>query len=301
MKLGSANPSGSAFFPVDSSGAQGSFHPHSKWMIRPRLARVFIFGFGRASEALLPGNSLGVRIATTTHPFHTSTSTRIPTQSSTPPYSLFYSFMVLRKPPPPRLENLNKWNARSASPTSPSKSSPSKPRTRLNRAPSEDSIYSPDLNTSPAFDLMPLEEAQRSPVGSPASHPPNPWTESFGDRAKYEYPATQAQSACPTDAEGGGQWIPSPLQAGSHATENGWHQAAQPAPPGHNGSTGEVPVQLQSNNPFLKPQTANVRQNSSDSNDWNDRHSHTTASSDPPSQSMIDLPRPLSSPLACAC
>ncbi|CEJ59870.1 hypothetical protein PMG11_08471 [Penicillium brasilianum] len=194
--------------------------------------------------------------------------------------------MVLRKPPPPRLENLHKWNARAASPTSPStspsKSSPSQSRARLNRAPSEDPIYSPDLNTSPAFDLMPLEEAQRSPVGSPASHPPNPWTESFGDRASYEYPATQAQSSYLTHTGGG--------IAGSHATENSWHQGALPAPPGHNGSTGEVPAQLRSNNPFLKPRTANMRQNSLDSNDWNDRHSHTTASSDPLSQTEGYIP-----------
>jgi hypothetical protein len=195
--------------------------------------------------------------------------------------------MVLRKPPPPRLENLHQWNAHPASPTSPSTSSPSK-RRALNRAPSEDPIYSPDLNTSPAFDLMPLEEAQRSPVGSPTSHPPNPWTESFGDRAKHEYPPALADSSYPTEAEDRRQWIPPALQTGSYAAENGWHQASQPAPPAPNGSTGEVPVQLQSNNPFLKPRPVDTRQNSTDSNHWNDRHSHASASSDPLSQSMID-------------
>lgn len=197
--------------------------------------------------------------------------------------------MVLRKPPPPRLENLHKWNAHPASPTSPSTSSPSQRQARLYRAPSEDSIYSPDLNTSPAFDLMPLEEAQRSPVGSPTSHPPNPWTESFGDSAKHEYTATLGDSSYPTEAEGGRQCIPPALQTGSHApTENSWHQASPLAPPAHNGSTGEVPVQLQSNNPFLKPRPVDTRQNSIDSNNWNDRHSHASASSDPLSQSMID-------------
>jgi hypothetical protein len=196
--------------------------------------------------------------------------------------------MVLRKPPPPRLENLHQWNAHPASPTSPPTSSPSKRRAHLNRAPSEDSIYSPDLNTSPAFDLMPLEEAQRSPVGSPTSHQTNPWTESFGDRAKHEYPATLADSSYPTEAEDRGQWIPPALQTGSYAAENDWHQASQPAPPAHNSSPGEVPVQLQSNNPFLKPRSVDTRQNPTDFNHWNDRHSHASASSDPLSQSTID-------------
>jgi hypothetical protein len=240
-------------------------------------------------KPLLPGHSLGGLDCHDDISFTFIYLNQDIKQSSIPPYSLLDSFMVLRKPPPPRLENLNKWNARAASPTSPSKSSPSQPRARPNRAPSEDSIYSPDLNTSPAFDLMPLEEAQKSPVGSPASHPRNPWTESFGDRASYEYPATQAQSSYPNDTGDG--------IAGSHATENSWHQGAQPAPPGHNGSAGEVPVQLRSNNPFLKPRTANMRQSSLDSNDWNDRHSHTTASSDPLSQSTIDPPRPCLLPL----
>lgn len=194
--------------------------------------------------------------------------------------------MVLRKPPPPRLENLHQWNAHPASPTSPSTSSPSK-RRALNRAASEDSIYSPDLNTSPAFDLMPLEEAQRSPVGSPTSHPPNPWTESFGDRAKHDYSATLTDSSYPTDTEDRRQWIPPALQTGSYATENGWQQAPLPALPAQNSSTGEVPVPLQSNNPFLKPRSIEMSQNSTDLNNWNDRHSHASAGSDPLSQSTF--------------
>ena len=201
--------------------------------------------------------------------------------------------MVLRKPPPPRLENLNKWNAHPASSVSPSKSSPSQRRARLDRAPSEDSIYSPDLNTSPAFDLMPLEEAQRSPVGSPTSHPSSSWTESFGDRPKHEY---SSQAEC------GRQWVPPAPQAGSHATaENTWRDAPLPALPGQNGSMGEVPVQLQSKNPFLKPRPVDMGQRSSDSGDWNDQHSHASATSDPLSQSTIHQPRLTPSPVRAAC
>ncbi len=210
--------------------------------------------------------------------------------------------MVLRKPPPPRLENLNKWNAHPASPVSPSKSSPSQRRAHLDRAPSEDSIYSPDLNTSPAFDLMPLEEAQRSPVGSPTSHQSNPWTESFGDRAKHEYSATMGDASYSSPGKGGRQGVPPALQAGSHATaENGWRNAPLPALPGQNGSMGEVPVQLQSKNPFLKPRPVDIGQRSSDSSDWNDRHSVASATSDPLSQSTIHQSPPTPSPIRAAC
>lgn len=210
--------------------------------------------------------------------------------------------MVLRKPPPPRLENLNKWNAHPASPLSPSKSSPSQRRARLDRAPSEDPIYSPDLNTSPAFDLMPLEEAQKSPVGSPTSHAFNSWTESFGDQPKYEYSATMGDASYSSQAEDGRQWVPPALQAGSHTTaENGWRDAPLPALPGQNGSMGEVPAQLQSNNPFLKPRPVNMGQRSSDSSDWNDQHSHASATSDPLRQSTIHQPRPTPPQLRAAC
>lgn len=193
-------------------------------------------------------------------------------------------FMVLRKPPPPRLENLNKWDARSEprSPSSPSTSSPSSTRrARLNRIPSQDSVYSPDLNTSPAFDLMPLEEAQRSPVGSPASHPPSSWSEDLGDLPDRDRPATAGSYPAGTDRKG--QWVPPALVPGPQgAIETGW----PPAPGSHDITSGDVPVRLQSNNPFLNPRRPDSSQGMSHQNEGNDRRSHATTNSDPLSQSM---------------
>ncbi|KAJ5148462.1 hypothetical protein N7448_000040 [Penicillium atrosanguineum] len=188
--------------------------------------------------------------------------------------------MVLRKPPPPRLENLNKWRARSNS--QPSSSSPvnSATRARLNRVPSQESVYSPDLNTSPAFDLMPLEEAQRSPVGSPSSHPPNSWSESLGDR-----PATSGSYQTGPDPKGA--WASSaPMHGSQGDAEGGW----QPAPGDKVTMTGEVPVQLRSNNPFLKPRTSDSRHEYLEPHEWDNRHSHATTSSDPLSQSEGYIP-----------
>lgn len=204
------------------------------------------------------------------------------------PYTIYTDIlMVLRKPPPPRLENLNKWHARSESysPTSSSTHSPSSQRrARPHRVPSQDSVYSPDLNTSPAFDLMPLEQAQRSPVGSPTSHPPSSWTEGLGDR-----PATRDGSfPAGSEAKAKGHGLPSALTPGPPGStgESAW----QPNSRDRSLTTGEVPVQLQSNNPFLKPRAADSRTSSADPNEWADRHSHATTNSDPLSQSMQNPP-----------
>ena len=184
--------------------------------------------------------------------------------------------MVLRKPPPPRLENLNKWRARSNSQPSSSPPVNSATRARLNRVPSQESVYSPDLNTSPAFDLMPLEEAQRSPVGSPTSQPPNSWSESLGDR-----PATSGSYQTGPDPKGA--WASSAPMPGSQGdTEGRW----QPAPVDKDTMTGAIPVQLRSNNPFLKPRTSGSRLDYSEPHEWDNRHSHATTSSDPLSQCM---------------
>ncbi|CAI7600394.1 unnamed protein product [Penicillium pancosmium] len=189
--------------------------------------------------------------------------------------------MVLRKPPPPRLENLNKWHARpeSHSPTSSTHSPSSQRRPRPHRVPSQDSVYSPDLNTSPAFDLMPLEQAQRSPVGSPTSHPPGSWNDGLGDR-----PATR-DGSYPAGSEVKAHGLPSALTPdppGSSTDDFGW----QPTSRDRSFTTGEVPVQLQSNNPFLKPKPVDSRTSSEDPNEWEDRHSHATSTnSDPLSQS----------------
>jgi hypothetical protein len=194
--------------------------------------------------------------------------------------------MGLRKQPPPRLENLTKSTSRSnaRSPTSLSTNSPSSHRPgHLNRFPSEDSIYSPDLNTSPAFDLMPLEEAQRSPVGSPASHPPNSWPDH--PRSDPSHPSQYNQynqyegTSYDTNP---GRWAPPALIPGQHtgASENVWRSNDT-----GDASTGELPVQLQSNNPFLKSRPTEHTQDLLDRNEWG-RDSQATSNSEPLSQSM---------------
>jgi hypothetical protein len=197
--------------------------------------------------------------------------------------------MGLRKQPPPRLENISKSTSRSnaRSPTSASSTSSSHRPTRLKRLASEDSIYSPDLNTSPAFDLMPLEEAQRSPVGSPTSHQPNSWPDNAGRSAhggvgQYsQYDGTHQDSR-----DYSGQSFPPALIAGQHtgASENVWRSNTD------NGEdlTGELPVQLQSNNPFLKPRPAEHTQELLNRNDWG-RSSRATTNSEALSHSMSEI------------
>ncbi|KAJ5957987.1 uncharacterized protein N7479_005137 [Penicillium vulpinum] len=197
--------------------------------------------------------------------------------------------MGLRKQPPPRLENINKPNPRSnpRSPKSPNSASSQRP-TPLNRFSSEDSIYSPDLNTSPAFDLMPLEEAQRSPMGSPTSQPPNPWPDNNGrpeDGHSGQY--SQYEGAYQDPANTNAHWGPHTLIASQQpgAGENAWRSI----PDATEASTGELPVQLQSNNPFLKPRPAEHTQELLDRNEWG-RDSHTTSNSDPLSQTDGYIP-----------
>ena len=198
--------------------------------------------------------------------------------------------MGLRKQPPPRLENISKSNARSdaRSPTSVSSASSSHRQTRLTRFPSEDSIYSPDLNTSPAFDLMPLEEAQRSPVGSPTSCPPNSWPDNTG-RSDHvgagQY--SQHDGAYQDSGNDPGHSVPPALIPGQHtgASENVWRSN----PDAGEALTGELPVQLQSNNPFLKPRPAEHTQDLLDRNDWG-RNSQATTNSEALSHSMSEIP-----------
>jgi hypothetical protein len=187
--------------------------------------------------------------------------------------------MVLRKQPPPRLENLNKGNARPAtrSPTSPSSASSN--RRRLNRIPSQESIYSPDLNTSPAFDLMPLEEAQRSPVGSPTTHPPNSWPGNRDDRTIHNRYNSETYPGGPIQKI---ERIPVTLVSGSSQMADTNQQSM---PESIEVTAGEIPVQLRSNNPFLKPRPPVPSKDTGDVHDWN-RHSNATTISDPLSQSM---------------
>lgn len=191
--------------------------------------------------------------------------------------------MVLRKPPPPRLENLSNWHARSEprSPASPSNISPSSPgQAQLNRFPSQDSVYSADLNTSPAFDLMPLEEAQRSPVGSSTSCPSYIWTDELGESSIDNRPGTGDSHRAKADHNQ--QWSSlAPVPGSQVMTESDWQRDRV----AHDQITGEVPVQLQSNNPFFKSRPEISRQNSAEQSEWANRASHATASSAPLSQS----------------
>ncbi|KAJ5831738.1 hypothetical protein N7474_000049 [Penicillium riverlandense] len=181
--------------------------------------------------------------------------------------------MVLRKSPPPRLQNIsNKRTARSEprSTASPASSLPSPGQLAcLNRIPSQDSIYSPDLNTSPAFDLMPLEEAQKSPVGSPTSYAQSPWPDDIQDHPDSTHDATTS--------DGSSHLVPAVQRTGPQPGPAGdeWRRSTP------NTSNGVSPVQLQSNNPFLKPRTSQLSQGMSDESR---RDSHTTSSSGPLSQ-----------------
>lgn len=199
--------------------------------------------------------------------------------------------MVLRKQAPPRLENSAHGYGRSdtitqatTSPTATASFASSPKRlTRPGRARSsprfprfllQHSVYSSDLNTSPAFDLMPIEEAQKSPASSSLtdSHQDNPWEDELVERPdsdSQEYLNVKT-SASPlesaedqTRAEGRtAPRVPSIVVAGTQRrmAANEWQSTSatdhasiweqQPEPPA---------VQLQSNNPFLKakPSEAN--------------------------------------------
>ncbi|KAJ6007338.1 hypothetical protein N7540_011314 [Penicillium herquei] len=193
--------------------------------------------------------------------------------------------MVLRKQPPPRLENLHQgYPKTSGSKISPSATSPQ--RQQLNRLPSEDSIYSPDLHTSPAFDLMPLEEAQRSPVGSPTTRPPSSWEEGE-PRIANTRPNSENYTGGPVLTA---QRLPMALVSGlPQVVEHEFH----PTPKQHNErdkTPEEVPAQLQSNNPFLKPIRKPVPAYESSEPEWNDRHSHATTNSEALSQTDGYIP-----------
>ncbi|KAH8697797.1 hypothetical protein BGW36DRAFT_295454 [Talaromyces proteolyticus] len=90
--------------------------------------------------------------------------------------------MVLRKPPPPGIK-VPPRGTNAADHRSPASRSSTSPRSTGQRSRKDsweldtDSIYSPDLHTSPAFDLMPLEEAQKSPMS-----PHSPWEDELVER-----------------------------------------------------------------------------------------------------------------------
>ncbi|KAL4864533.1 hypothetical protein BDV12DRAFT_176100 [Aspergillus spectabilis] len=210
--------------------------------------------------------------------------------------------MVLRKRAPPHLHNLSQGNARfqprtslsQTSPTSLSVSSPSPKRlTRPSRAqssphprriPSQESIFSPDLNTSPAFDLMSLEQAQRSPIRTSSMDTPNPWADELvenpnqnsrgtGDSTNQSSIDSGLQDGDATDNKKGDR-VPPIVLAGTQRrmAANEW----QPNQGSNDTSDweylGHPPVQLQSNNPFLKASQL-------EPNSWGDRNSRASSRS----------------------
>ena len=203
--------------------------------------------------------------------------------------------MVLRKQPPPRLDypgrELGRFDphpsisptAKSTSPASPKrltrpKRAQSSPQPR--RLPSPESVYSPDLNTSPAFDLMSLEQAQRSPVtpvGTASSDPQNPWADELVEHPD-QHRENSAPGSTPLNHDGfqegtvtdktKGDRVPSIVRTGTQR-----RLAANELQPDHAVDDADdwdewerdshTPIQLQSNNPFLKTKQ-------SDHNPWQD-------------------------------
>lgn len=221
--------------------------------------------------------------------------------------------MVLRKPPPPRLDNHRKEPSRSnnrplilPAPKSAS-TAPPKRLTRPRRAqsspqprylPSQESIFSPDLNTSPAFDLMTLEQAQRSPVGTTSSDPQNPWEDELVEAPDQGHPDTPPASA-PLSHNGVQQGtapdrskvdrIPSILLAGTQRRMAPSEWQANEEVDSEWDDTIQTPVEPRSKNPFLKPRQSD--QNPWQSDSGRDQQHHLNArgseTSEVLSQSML--------------
>lgn len=204
--------------------------------------------------------------------------------------------MVLRKRAPPHLSLLGQGNAapadfrsdpRSLTPQTaptvkPASSSPPKRLTRPRRAqssphphrvPSLQSVYSPDLRMSPAFNLMPLEQAQKSPIrNSPGDNNRIPWTDELVERPGQSRPQSvdsaprlnmesDTHNEEPANERSGQGRFPSILVAGTQRkTED--QQASAHTDDGE--YVGQPPVQLQSNNPFLKAQHNHLDNRTSD-------------------------------------
>lgn len=191
--------------------------------------------------------------------------------------------MVLRKQPPPRLDYLAKRNGQleirpptsqpsqpSRSATSASSSSPKRLTRRRAQSspyprqiPSQESVYSPDLNTSPAFDLMPIEQAQRSPPGTASSDPQNPWADDWVNIPAEPTSASLNKAPDASLDDNGGSRVPPILVAGTQRrlAENEWQRTPGSSDASEWDRSNLQQVPLQSNNPFL-------RVSQSDRNPW---------------------------------
>ncbi|EED24566.1 DUF455 domain protein [Talaromyces stipitatus ATCC 10500] len=163
--------------------------------------------------------------------------------------------MVLRKNPPPGINVLSRVR-NGSDPRSPVSRSSTSPRSATQQQPSRkdsweldtDFIYSPDLRTSPAFDLMPLEEAQKSPV---AGH--SPWEDELVERPVGMIPFTGTSQGATEQLTG------SPNKAAYQHTGS----SAQSADDGYRRQpsteeslSGTSPQRFRSNNPFVRTQNS---------------------------------------------
>lgn len=140
---------------------------------------------------------------------------------------------------------------------------------------------------------MPLEQAQKSPVGTMSSDTANPWADDVAERPDRSHSVSEHAPVHDIEPVHGpapdsrrGDRVPSILVAGTQRrmAANEWQEA-------NNSANWEPPIQLQSNNPFLKAKQ-------SDENPWgsnNLRASSGDNSSDRLSQSRCCRPHSLES------
>ncbi|QKX55526.1 uncharacterized protein TRUGW13939_02620 [Talaromyces rugulosus] len=197
--------------------------------------------------------------------------------------------MVLRKQPPPGIE-VPPRGANAADHRSPVSRSSVSPRSAGQRSRKDsweldtESVYSPDLRTSPAFDLMPLEEAQKSPMSSQ-----NPWEDELVERPEGTSPMAgnsqqgivdQRYSSQNGDANGGAPEVPpkstdtSRIQPSSNELQP-QPTTVQTAP----GTQWEMasPQRFRANNPFARPRPSSP-------NPWEDGKSPSGQAQDPVNQ-----------------
>jgi ubiquitin carboxyl-terminal hydrolase MINDY-1/2 len=146
--------------------------------------------------------------------------------------------MVLRKNPPPGI-NVPPRTRNGSDPRSPVSRTSASPRSATQQSSRKDSweldtdsIYSPDLHTSPAFDLMPLEQAQKSPVASQS-----PWEDELVERPAGMAHAQPGVAADQINYQHTGLSVQS--------VDDPQKQA--------DSALGTSPQRFRSNNPFLRP------------------------------------------------
>lgn len=158
--------------------------------------------------------------------------------------------MVLRKSPPPGI-NVPSRARNGSDPRSTVSRSSTSPRSATHQQSSRkdsweldtDSIYSPDLRTSPAFDLMPLEEAQKSPVASSS-----PWEDELVERPVGMAHMSGASQQMPGSNNAAYQHTGSSIQY----SDDGFGKQ----PSAGESVLGTSPQRFRSNNPFLRAQNS---------------------------------------------